>query len=455
MQLRNENMFETIKKNHKKQIVMGAFTICLIGSAVIFTTTRAKYRNTQSINIVKGTVNYKLYDYKILEMYQENNSGAYSSISSIPSTGYEINNTKSYCTVKGAKDSTIGISYSNGTITISNSNKKEAKCYLYFDKIKGDTVSTILAKYTKAGARTNYKALTTDNSGKVYSLEDDDGISFYFAGAVTDNWVKFADTYWRIIRFNGDGTIRLIYSGNEKSGPATKNADTGIVYYKFNDSASTLGIKSNVYVGYRYTSGEVHGTKSISYIQGQIDSWYKTNIVDRGYSNYVDINAGFCGDRDSYTDTSGTTAGGGTEQTVTYYGAYTRFVTSSVKESPTPTFKCKYSSDLYTVSGSSKGNKSLTYPVALITADEVNAAGGIYGVNNNKYYLYTYTEYWTMTPSYFTGTRPEVFVVTNLGKLSYSAVNSSDSVRPVINLRADTTFKSGGDGTSSNPYEVS
>jgi len=310
------------------------------------------------------------------------------------------------------------------------------------------TKEDILASLTKA-TRPNFETLTENTTGTIYQAEDDDGTSYYYAGAVDNNWVKFAGLYWRIIRFNGDGTIRLIYNGVE---PVQTGEGTQIGTSAFNEQNN-----DNAYIGYMYgtpgsdTYESTHANTNNSTIKIVVDNWYKTNINDAGFSAKVDTNAGFCGDRDNYTNEAGTTSGGGTGTTATYYGAFTRFVPDSVKNNPTPTLKCKNASDLYTVSGASKGNKSLTYPVGLITADEVNAAGAVYGTANSSYYLYTNSLYWTMSPSYYGG-GAVVFNIDSTGFLGAYWVTSTWGVRPVINLKANTLFI--GNGTSSNPYVV-
>ena len=110
---------------------------------------------------------------------------------------------------------------------------------------------------------------------------------------------------------------------------------------------------------------------------------------------------------------------------------------------------------MYTVSGSSRGNKALTNPVGLITADEVAMAGGVYGQTNQSYYLYTNSAYWTMSPYLFNASFSFafVFIVNSSGYLNGSNVSNTIGVRPVINLSADVTAKSG-NGTSSTPYEI-
>ena len=109
---------------------------------------------------------------------------------------------------------------------------------------------------------------------------------------------------------------------------------------------------------------------------------------------------------------------------------------------------------MYTVSESSKGNKALSNPVGLITADEVSMAGGVFGQNNTSYYLYNDTYYWTMSPyRTYPGGSTSAFLLNSNGNLDASYVHFEVGVRPVINLASDVTIKSG-NGSSSTPYEI-
>ena len=88
--------------------------------------------------------------------------------------------------------------------------------------------------------------------------------------------------------------------------------------------------------------------------------------------------------------------------------------------------------------------------------DEVVMAGGKWGTANSSYYLYNGNYYWTMSP-YRTSNSPSanVFLVNLNGHLgSWYASNTIPGVRPVINLKADTLFAAGGNGTLNNPYVV-
>ena len=119
-----------------------------------------------------------------------------------------------------------------------------------------------------------------------------------------------------------------------------------------------------------------------------------------------------------------------------------------------PSFKCTNKSrDLYTVNNSTTGNKALSNPVGLITADEISMSGGVYGTSSNtKYYLYTGNRYWAMTP-YNYSVYPNVFIAESTGSLSLSAVYQEIGVRPVINLRNDVIIS--GSGTIASPYIIS
>ena len=318
---------------------------------------------------------------------------------------------------------------------------KGTKCYLYFDKASaGDTilanegdVETIISKGTPDFSQT----ATTDEG--MYAAEDDYGTSYYYRGAVNDNWVRFGTDssgqplYWRIIRINGDGTIRLIYNGTtiDQTGDSTQ---IGTSY--FNDT-----VKDAVFSGYMYTLSQVHGLNTNSVIKSNIDNWFSNNLLDE--MNYLDGSTGFCGDREPSTSSSSSNGSGGTGTTTTFYGAFIRLRTNKL-----PILTCTNDSDLYTTSGSSHGNEALIYPVGLITADEVAMAGGVYSSFNVDYYLYTGQSYWTISPS--AGASNFIVYITDFYDHN---VDTADGIRPVINLRSDVSILSG-NGSASNPYVI-
>ena len=378
----------------------------------------AKYLNVQNIKLAEGTINYNPYDFKIMAMYQETDND-YVEISSIPSYGYHINQDKSYCTLDNInKDNNAILKTIGSNHTISNLSKND-KCYIYFDKNKINNISDIINTHNLA-VRTDFSTtVTEDTTGTLFVAPDDYGNSYYYAGAVKDNWVKFGGYYWRIIRINGDGTIRMIYNGptTEQTGETTQ----------IGKSAFNTNYNDNMYVGFQYASGEVHGRGTNSTIKGALDNWYNNNLSS--YLNYIATGEGasFCNDRTPYSGT-------GTTTTAIYYAAYNRLITNK-----SPTLKCANTSDVFATS------------VGLITADEVAHAGGVFNVNNFDYFLITSQVYWTMTPQ-IGGNWALVFDVGLGGYFHENGAVDEYGVRPVINLKKNIQFS--GTGTVDNPYVV-
>ena len=120
-----------------------------------------------------------------------------------------------------------------------------------------------------------------------------------------------------------------------------------------------------------------------------------------------------------------------------------------------PRLTCSNVNDKFTTTNSTIGNKKLTRPIGLITADEVNMAGARTSYQNQLFYLYTGTYYWTMSPSrfHYWGVANE-FVVVSSGELSgWLLVNYGYGVRPVINLDS-SNLQFTGSGTKEDPYVI-
>ena len=301
-----------------------------------------------------------------------------------------------------------------------------------------------------------------DGTKGIYKTEDDLGTSYYFRGAVENNYVKFANFYWRIIRINGDGTIRMIYAGTSAHANGESTTDTSIGDSIYNDNGD-----DTAYVGYMYgtagasTYAVAHSNTNNSTIKTLIDNWYKTNIVDKGFSNYV-ADAIYCNDRSLVptTDTNVNTIFSNTtgeDNTGLGYGsnatAYGSFKRNYVEH--TPSLKCPNNNDKFTTENI--GNSKLTYPVALITTDEVSLAGGLTMdsetgnyVMNLDYYLYNGNYYWTMTPWAFVGGAAYVDFVDDFGY--FDIVNNTYAARAVISLNSNAL--SVGSGTMTDPFVV-
>ena len=140
---------------------------------------------------------------------------------------------------------------------------------------------------------------------------------------------------------------------------------------------------------------------------------------------------------------------------VTAYGATARTgVWNSSTTPSTPTLKCPQKNDAFTVNDTNIGNGALTYPIGLITADEIVAAGsGKYATPNSKYYLYNPSAwYWSISPYYYNNA--DVFSMGSNGNLNYCIVNRGGAVAPVINLSAEYVKTLKGTGTITDPYQA-
>ena len=265
---------------------------------------------------------------------------------------------------------------------------------------------------------------------------------YYFAGNATDNWVKFANLYWRIIRTNSDNSIRLLYHGT--------STDTTQAYIA-TDTAFNTEMLDSLYAGYMYgTSGSLannrNNTKD-STIKKVVDNWYKDNLND--YTKYLSLNAVYCSDREVVNGTYGVS---GVEFD---FAAYTR------RKNYTPSYNCANIKDAFSVNNS---EAKLRYPIGLMTSDEAAFAGSLTHNASNTYLGYNSLKtnstgtntWWLMTPAYAktNGVRGHIIIpTTSVSKLDTDLVNLTYAVRPAISLKADVVYKSG-DGSVASPYEI-
>ena len=280
------------------------------------------------------------------------------------------------------------------------------------------------------------KEIESDKSDKgLYKDVDDYGDTYYYRGNVLNNNVYFAGFYWKIIRINGDGTIRLLYNGEK---PNSSGVDSAILWTQYSNKKDNAA-----YLGYMYGNSvdildNAFKNEVNSNIKEQIDKWYQNNLTN--YTNYLS-DSGFCNDR---SISSGSTPTG-----YVIFNAYDRLIINK-----TPTFKCSNGSrDLFTVTNTT-GNKALTYPIGLITADETLYAGIVDSKPNDNNYLHTYVWNWTMTPIKYNYPYLTTYTYGNNNAASLpTSATSSYYVRPVISLKADVKI-TGGIGTSNSPFII-
>ena len=361
--------------------------------------------------------------------------GESASFTVTPNSGYKLE----------LETNTCGGTLSGNTYTISNITSGKS-CSITFKSSTPTLYAKLLTDKTKRPNRGSFSSiLTSNNTNTLYTSIENGTTVYYFAGNAQDNWVKFGknasnqDLYWRIIRTNSDGSVRLLYHGT-----STTATDAYIGTSAFNSSYDNIA-----YVSYMYGStgsianARTNQTKS-STIKGVIDNWYTSNLEAKDYTKYLSRTAVYCNDR-STSDNK-------------YFGARTRLDTNK-----TPTYDCATIEDKFTAD-SSTGNGKLTYPIALMTADEVSFAGGLYENNAPTWYYYNSangsstgdTWWWLLSPDYWYGGNAHVFVVGGSsypGYLSFSYVIGTHGVRPVISLKS-CVKTSGGDGSASAPYTI-
>ncbi len=304
-------------------------------------------------------------------------------------------------------------------------------------------------------------AVSTASESLLASAEDDYGTSYYFRGAVTNNYVEFANKCWRIVRVGGDGSVKLILHNDNTNGAANpcssanNSASAAFARYSGTTYKSTFNTNynDNAYVGFKFgtprssTYAATHANTNNSTILTNLETWYTNNL--KTYESVIDDNV-WCNDKTNVTDTTfnpyghSNVTGLGYGTNVTYYGAFQRLISTSGSAGGTgPSLKCN-------------GELSkINSKVGLITADELAYAGYARRLENTTTYLQenaTDTYWWSLSPNEFYNNASVWGAFGSDGNFGYSDVNGIGGVRPSIFLKSTTNVT--GDGTSSSPFVV-
>ena len=309
----------------------------------------------------------------------------------------------------------------------------------------------------------------------LYSIEDEDGTSYYFRGNVNNNNVQFGEytsdyyvyqgnntniyqsesscteagnssctqvklasagdkMYWKIIRINGDGSLRLIYNGT------SANPDNSDLAHSYVVGFTPYNLESNdpKYAGYTYDNGVD------SFIKKEVDTWYKNTLGSSSYDSKV-LGGRFCSDSSGYKPASEYGFSGIDFNVFASYDRLFQSATNYAKPNA-PVLNCPSTSEIY--------GGSYRLKAGLITADELVLAGDNPGVTTDSYLSpgKSGIEYWSMTPAGFT--RGGALVWRESDRLYAYYVDGDGAVRPVINVTTENGFTSG-DGTASSPYTIS
>ena len=380
-------------------------------------------------------------------------------------TGWEANGTKFNLTGTAVTSDTYANSYSSlvGKYITSD----------YFDSAgsntAGEKVTTTDLKeilYIVSATATDFtfKILSSNKNtteALLASAEDDYGTSYYFRGAVTNNYIEFANKCWRIVRVGGDGSVKLILHNDNTAvaanpcDAANNSASAAFARYSGTTYISVFNYNydDNAYAGFKYgTTGAsdyatTHANTNNSTILTNLEKWYNNNL--KTYESVIEDNV-WCNDKTNVTDTTynpynwSNVSGLGYGTNVTIYGATQRLISANRSAGGTgPSLKCN-------------GELSkITSKVGLITADELALAGYAAYLQNSTVYLQENTGYfwWSLSPGYFAGSAGVWDVSGGGGYFDSSYAGNTYGVRPLISLKSTTTI-SGGSGTSEDPYVV-
>ena len=374
------------------------------------------------------------------------------------------------CTRNGKKiDANESITW-NGTkwILTTSISDGNVRCNAIFRT--PNFAETILAdNETRTPITTPGAAVSTADEALLASAEDDYGTSYYFRGAVTNNYVEFANKCWRIVRVGGDGSVKLILHNDNTAKAAnpcnSANNSTTAAFARYSGTTYTSAFNTNTddnaYVGFMYgmpgssTYADTHANTNKSTILTNLETWYNNNL--KTYESVIDDNV-WCNDKTNVTDTTYKPLWGdvnglglGYGKNVTYYGATKRLVSASKSAGGTgPSLKCN--GELSKISSK----------VGLITADELAFAGYAYNIRNTVTYLKENTsgEWWSLSPSDYISIYANVWYVqsydtyftTGHGGTGGRGVHDSYGVRPLISLKSTTNVT--GNGSSDKPYKV-
>ena len=320
-------------------------------------------------------------------------------------------------------------------------------------------LSQLLADKSTVLTRTDFSTnLQNDNTNTLYTSTEDSKTVYYFAGNPTDNWVKFGknasnqDLYWRIIRTNSDGSVRLLYHSTSAT---AENAYIAL------DTRFNTTDEDPMYVGYMYGTSNAtaidRSNTNNSTIKTVIDNWYKSNLEAKGYTKYLSTTAVYCNDRSI-------TAGTYSIDSSFDYAVRTRLaVFTGLDTNTTPSYDCATTEDKFTVDKST-GNGKLTYPIALMTADEVVFAGGKdaaawYYYNSVRGKSSTGSNGWLLLSPYLWNGKYDYASVFYVQASSYGRINEASvttrymGVRPVLSLKSCVKYSSG-NGSVSDPYTI-
>ena len=378
-------------------------------------------------------------------------------------TGYEANGTKFNLTGAAVTSDTYANSYSSlvGKYLVSYSIPNTGSSTAGTMKTTTN-LSSVYYVVSATQESFTYKQITSNKNtteALLASTVDDYGTSYYFRGAVKNNYVEFANKCWRIVRITGDGSVKLVLHNDNTTKVAnpcsSANNSSNAAFARYSGtrykSAFNTDYNDNAYIGFMYgTAGasdyaSAHANTNKSTILTNLESWYNNNL--KTYESKL-ADTIWCNDKSTVS------GGPGYGTNSTNYAAYNRIYSTKEPSLICPNDNKGGKLSKFTVSDITNGNGNLTYKIGLLTADEIAFAGSIAYADNRSTYLQENTGgmwWWSLSPGNFSGGGAGVWGVYS-GNLRNRSVDSGGGVRPAISLISSTNVT--GNGTSENPYIV-
>ena len=421
-------------KKYKRYLYMGIPCILVLLIGIYFA--YSKFSVFKEEEVVRTTVGDFISGDAVIGAYID---GEYSKTIPGKNDGYIVD--KIVC------DNDASASWDNNTwgIVLTNLTKR-TKCNVYFKKFVSK-VPDIIAQLDTSG---KCPIVNDDGSVNVTGVESTDGYlckakdaygdSYYYRGNVTNNYVKFAGFYWRIIRINGDESVRVIYDGTSAHANGESSSDRQI-----GTSAFNTGYSSEDKVG--YMCGNAYANINDSVIKEYVDAWYKANILNTFYEPYLMDNI-FCSDRLIIQNKQGRAGSTSDIYYRWWYGPWdgAAYGNANIK------LVCPQQNDAFTVNDKVKGNGALKYPIGLLSSDETVLSGG-WNTDNSNYYLYSGQNWWVSSSEHMGEAYIYNYAVNLNGNADYTEiVNSTYGVRPVINIKPEALKL--GTGTMDDPYHL-
>ena len=323
--------------------------------------------------------------------------------------------------------------------------------YTIINNVKSGTLSG-KSTFTANLSATNMVTTMSIASDKILSTaEDDGGTTYYFRGNPTDNYVNYAGMCWRIVRIQGDGSIKLVLASEKTCSTTNLTTSSG---FATDGTAGTQGTILTANYGYKivgsyYINDYINSASSTNNVRTKLNAWLERKITSENDKALLKNETWCIGDQTngySFDDTGevvGTVSdliNSGTSFEFTAGNKY--FVTK------TPSYKCETTG----VDGEIDINK-----VGMLTFDEIVYAGGGNSSNSN-YYLNnnaTTNYWWALSPYCFNcvSNRVDSFRVSGRGSVVNDDVSHNDALRPAVSLLSSTQI-TGGNGTVSNPYTI-